>query len=87
MDLVIPVDWSESVPIPYLEYGEFTPVCALTGQIPEETKTKSADKAVICLKIFFIEFNNPGQSAKNQIRYCKNTAFGFYIKNFRITSG
>ena len=31
MDLVIPVEWSESRPRPYLEYGELTPVCAAAG--------------------------------------------------------
>lgn len=36
---------------------------------------------------FLIESNNPGKSAKDQIRNCKISAFAFYIKEFSITSG
>ena len=86
MALVIPVDWSDSRPIPYLEYGELTPVWALAGINGRHNKEKTKT-AVMFSNTLLIEFCNPGQSAKNQIRNCKSSAFGFYIKEFGITTG
>ena len=86
MAFVIPDDWSESKPRPYLEYGELTPVWAFTGISGRHNK-EITQTAFILSNTLLIEFCNPGQSAKNQIRNCKSSAFGFYIKEFGIASG
>ena len=86
IDLVIPVETSDNVPTPYLEYGELIPLCAF-AEMGNRMNTDIARMANRISETFLIVFYNPGQTAKYKVRNRKSKAFGFYIKVFGIPSG